>query len=234
MEVCVGVTVVVNEGSATWLDALPLQLADLDPWPLDQREWTATCHFPWSGGRWMLLARRQPWCECELKCGCVSATEHVISVSASVCACVCVCLCACLCPHSQTGCSTAGVTESLNHQSCQGKQTQDSELANIQTLFPYIFMKGHLLAADRVFRSVSRVIYRPASAEGLYIWGWSANCWAARSSSVLSVVDACVLLHTHKRISAVCHTPVESVLCMIAPVWQLRRFNSALISSFDW
>lgn len=31
-------------------------------------------------------------------------------------------------------------------------------------------MKGHLLTADRVFRSVSRVIYRPATPEGLYIY----------------------------------------------------------------
>lgn len=86
-------------------------------------------------------------------------------------------------------------------QSCQGERTSDGELAKTQTLFPYIFMKGHLFTADRVFRSVSRVIYCPAMPEGLYIWGreW-AKCRPLSCSELFSCVcHGCMhpFTHTH-------------------------------------
>lgn len=160
----------------------------------------------------MLLARRQLWCECELKCGCVSATECVIPVSVSVGARVCVrvFMCMPISTQSNRGCSSAGVTESLNLQSCQGQQSQDSELANIQTLFPYIFMKSHLLAADRVFRSVSRVIYRPATAEGLYICGDGAQTAELLRAPQFCLSGTHAFYYTHTNASVQCATPQSS------------------------
>lgn len=77
-------------------------------------------------------------------------------------------------------------------------------------LFPYIFMKGHLFTADRVFRSVSRVIYRPATPEGLYIYGDGEERSCSRLFSRASGGQTHHLPRT-QAISAVCHTPVESM-----------------------
>ncbi len=139
----------------------------------------------------------------------------------------------------------------LSLKACQGEQTWDGELAKIHTLFPYIFMKCHLFTADRVLRSVSRMIYRPATPEGLYMGREGAahkalsgrilaeQRWAAQGSSAVCVpiVDARIILHTraHAHTSVQTATP-QSSHCYVwsPPVWQFHRFNSALISSFDW
>lgn len=122
------------------------------------------------------------------------------------------CLYTCLFPLPNSGCSTAGITELLNLRSCQGEQTSDSELAKTQMLFPYIFMKGHLFRAYRVFRSVSRVIYCPAMPEGLYIWGpeW-AKCRPLSCSELFSCVcSGCMHPFTHTHASALRATPQPS------------------------
>ena len=98
---------------------------------------------------------------------------------------------------------------------------------------PYIFMKGHLFTADRFFRSVSRVIYRPATPEGLYVWGQGGE-------ELLTALQPCqqwtnASSYTHRRHQcSVPHPSRVSVMYGLPAVWQLHRFNSALISSFDW
>lgn len=72
-------------------------------------------------------------------------------------------------------------------------------------------MKGHLFTADRVLRSVSRVIYRPATPEGLYMGreGAEGKALSGRILRALQlcvpVVDARIVSHTHT--SSCTHTP---------------------------
>lgn len=178
----------------------------------------------------MLPSRQQLRCECERECGCVRERiqrpldpalppphthcrqfMHVKCISARVCVYICAY------PLSNSRCATTSVTESLHLQSCHGEQTLDGQLAKIHTLFPYIFMKGHLFTADRFFRSVSRVIYRPATPEGLYIWGRGGEELLTALQPCQQWTNASSYTHTRHQCS-VPHPSRVSVMYGLPPV----------------
>lgn len=153
-------------------------------------------------------------------------------------------VCVCVYIHAYIQCQTAGVPLPASQNRSIFNHVRESrlEMASWQryTRSSHIYSWKAIFSQQTGSFALLVVWFIVLPRLKVYIYGdrseRNTHHWAAQSSSVVSVVDECILLHTHTHMHQCCvpHPSWVSVMYGLPPVWQPHGFNSALISSFDW